>query len=223
MLLQSLFHQILQLACGITTIHANANLSHLCIGYYHLLFVHVWCNPGPAFASDVCATAWLSVLVGKHPTVFGNDIDTGVKPTEDVFSTDLSTFFTWWSHVNTAMTRIYVYFTITITIGRCQIFILKKPRFDKIFQIKPRHPDGLKKTQIWVEKHSNVWPGADVASGSTPIFYGVAGYFCSYCINCSVAALRVVFCSGLLTWSADNLCSLQWHIVQQRLRRVRVE
>jgi len=82
---------------------------------------------------------------------------------------------------------------------RCQIFILKKPRFDKIFQIKPRHPDGLKKTQIWVEKHSNVWPGADVASGSTPIFYGVAGYFCSYCINCSVAALRVVFCSGLLT------------------------
>ena len=43
----------------ITTIHANANLSHLFI--YHLLFVHVWCNCNPAFTSDVRAAAWLSV------------------------------------------------------------------------------------------------------------------------------------------------------------------
>jgi len=40
---------------------------------------------------------------------------------------------------------------------------------------------------------------------------------------CTPLVLSAVFCSGLLTWSADNLCSLQWHIVQQRVRRVRVE
>jgi len=49
-----------------------------------MLFVHVWCNLPQPFTSDVRATSWLSVLDGKHPTVLGNDIDTGVKPTEDV-------------------------------------------------------------------------------------------------------------------------------------------
>jgi len=33
-------------------------------------------------------------------------------------------------------------------------------------------------------------------------------------MNCSVLALSAVFCSCLVTWSAVNLCSLQWHIVQ---------
>ena len=55
-------------------------------------------------------------------------------------------------------------------------------------------------------------------------------------VNCSVLALSAVFCSGFLTWSADNLYSLQtniavpqcthcsdiyslqWHNVQQRVR-----
>jgi len=35
-------------------------------------------------------------------------------------------------------------------------------------------------------------------------------------MNCSVLALSAVFCSYLLTWIADNLYSLQWHIVQQQ-------
>jgi len=34
-------------------------------------------------------------------------------------------------------------------------------------------------------------------------------------VNFSVLALSAVFCSGLPTWSTDNLCSLQWRIVQQ--------
>jgi len=59
--------------------------------YYHLLFVRVWCNP--AFTSDVRATAWLSVLDGKRPTILGNDIDTGVKPTEDVLFHRFKYFF----------------------------------------------------------------------------------------------------------------------------------
>jgi len=28
-------------------------------------------------------------------------------------------------------------------------------------------------------------------------------------MNCSVLALSAMFCSGLLTWNADDLCSLQ--------------
>jgi len=61
-------------------------------------------------------------------------------------------------HVNTAMTRTYIYFSIIITIGRCQIFIFEKTDLIGFFKIKPRHPDGLKK-QIWVEKPSNGSPG----------------------------------------------------------------
>ena len=44
--------------------------------YKHLLFIDV--------TSAVHATAWLSLLDGKQPTVFDNDIDTGTKPTEDI-------------------------------------------------------------------------------------------------------------------------------------------
>ena len=43
-------------------------------------------------------------------------------------------------------------FTIIITIGCCQIFILKNPDLIGFFKIEPRHPDGLKKSKIWVEK-----------------------------------------------------------------------
>jgi len=39
-------------------------------------------------------------------------------------------------------------------------------------------------------------------------------------MNCSVLASSAVFCSCLITWSAVNLCSLQRHIVQQRVRSV---
>jgi len=46
-------------------------------------FQRPWVYSDPVFISDVRATAWLSVLHGKHPTVLGNDIDTGVKPIED--------------------------------------------------------------------------------------------------------------------------------------------
>ena len=41
-----------------------------------MLFIDVTCA--------VHATIWLSLLDGKQPTVFDNDIDTGTKPTEDV-------------------------------------------------------------------------------------------------------------------------------------------
>ena len=55
---------------------------------------------------------------------------------------------------------VYVHFTIIITIGRCQILILKKTTdFRGFFKIKSRHPDGLKNTWIWVEKNSNGNPG----------------------------------------------------------------
>jgi len=40
--------------------------------------------------------------------------------------------------------------------------------------------------------------------------------------HCFVVALSVAFCSGLLTWSANSLHSMQRHIVQQ-VRTVRVE
>jgi len=70
------------------TIHSN---SLTLVYYYHLLFVRVWCNP--TFTSDVRATAWLSVLDGKHLTVLGNDIDAGVKPTEDILFHQCKHFF----------------------------------------------------------------------------------------------------------------------------------
>ena len=38
-------------------------------------------------------------------------------------------------------------------------------------------------------------------------------------MNCAVLALSAVFCSGLLTWSVDDLYLFQWHIVQ-RVKRV---
>jgi len=53
----------------------------------------------PAFTSDIRATSWLSVLDGKHPTVLGNGIDAGVKPTEDVLFHRFKYCFPWWSHV----------------------------------------------------------------------------------------------------------------------------
>jgi len=39
-------------------------------------------------------------------------------------------------------------------------------------------------------------------------------------MNFSVLLVSAVFCYGLLTWSAENLCKLQWHFVQQRVRTV---
>jgi len=39
------------------------------------------------------------------------------------------------------------------------LYLKKKTDLIGFFKIKPRHPDGLKKTQIWVEKSSNGSPG----------------------------------------------------------------
>jgi len=39
------------------------------------------------------ATAWLSLLDGKQPTVFDNDIDRDTKPTEDVLFHRFEYFF----------------------------------------------------------------------------------------------------------------------------------
>jgi len=55
------------------------------------------------------------------------------------------------------MTRIYVYFTIIIIIVRCQSFTSKNPDLIRFFKIKPRHPDGIKKTDLG-EKNSNGSP-----------------------------------------------------------------
>jgi len=43
--------------------------------------------------SAVHATAWLSLLDGKQPTVFDNDIDTGIKPSEGVLFHQFKYFF----------------------------------------------------------------------------------------------------------------------------------
>ena len=53
--------------------------------YKCLLFIDV--------TSAVHATAWRSLLDGKQPTVFDNDIDTGTKPTEDVLFHRFKYFF----------------------------------------------------------------------------------------------------------------------------------
>jgi len=105
---------------------------HTCLYYHNLLFIHVWCNP--AFTSDVRATAWLSVLDGEHPTVLANEIDTDVKPTENILFYRFKYFFHMMITCEHCQGPEYVYFTIIFTIGHCQIFIFKKPRFDWIFQ-----------------------------------------------------------------------------------------
>jgi len=55
--------------------HSPKCKSFTCL-YKRLLFIDV--------TSAVHATARLSLLDGKQPTVFDNDIDKGTKPTEDV-------------------------------------------------------------------------------------------------------------------------------------------
>jgi len=46
------------------------------------------------------------------------------------------------------MTGRYAYHTIGFTVAHCQMFILKKTDLTGFFKIKPRHPDGLKKTYL---------------------------------------------------------------------------
>jgi len=60
--------------------------------------------------------------------------------------------------MNTAMTRKYVYFTIIITIGRCQIFIFKKTQIWYDFSKLNLDTQMDSKKQIWVEKTSNGSP-----------------------------------------------------------------
>ena len=66
--------------------------------------------------------------------------------------------------MNTTMTRIHFMFILLLqllspmVIGRCQFLCSKNPDLIGFFKIKPRHPDGLKITQIWVDKNSNGSP-----------------------------------------------------------------
>ena len=90
---------------------------------------------------------WLSLLDGNQPTVFDNDVFNWYRYKTHwrrFVSPIISTFFTWWSHVNTQMTRKYVCFTI----ARCQTLSSKNPDLIGFFKIKPRHLDGLKKTDL---------------------------------------------------------------------------
>jgi len=104
---------------------------HTCL-YYHLLFVRVWCNP--AFTSDIRATAWLSVLDGKDPTVLGNDIDTGIKPIEDVLFHRFKYFLHLMNaceHCNDQNIYLFYYYNNYRSLPN---FYLQKNRFDRIFQ-----------------------------------------------------------------------------------------
>ena len=69
------------------------------------------------------------------------------------YFTDLSTFFTWWLHVNTVcvMTRKCLFYYY-IHYSSLPNFILKKTDFIGFFKIRPRHPDGLKKTDLGGKK-----------------------------------------------------------------------
>jgi len=136
---------------------------HTCL-YYHLLFVHVLCNP--AFTSDVRAAAWLSVLDGKDPTVLGNDIDTGVKPTEDILFHRFKYFFQLMvacEPCNDQTICLFYYYNYYRSLPN---FCLKK-NSDLIgfFKIKPRHPDGLTKPRRGWKKNSNGSPGNNVKVG----------------------------------------------------------
>ena len=92
--------------------------------------------------------------------------------------------------MNTAMTRIYVYFAIIFTVvGRCQIFILKKTDLIRFVKINPRHPDRLKK-QIWVEKPSNGSPNGNTDAiaehrkiGSHEPAFGQQSRFTAWCVS----------------------------------------
>jgi len=88
--------------------------------YKRLLFID--------FTSAVHATACLSLYwMASNLPYFIMILIQARKRLMTFCFTDLSTFFTWWwSHVNTAMTRKYVYFTNVFTIARCQILSLKK-------------------------------------------------------------------------------------------------
>ena len=48
------------------------------------------------------------------------------------------------------------------TFTTAKIVSSKKPRFEGFFIIKPSHPHGLKKKQIWVEKPRNGSPGREM-------------------------------------------------------------
>jgi len=129
--------------------------------FVQLLFIHV--------TSALRATAWLMAdCTGWYATytlsaTFDNDILTGLRVWNwmKMFCfTDLSTFFTWWSHANIHIAKAGRYVSYTIKFTNCQNFIFKKTqnwRYFIIFIIKPSHPDGLK-NQIWVEKPRNGSP-----------------------------------------------------------------
>jgi len=49
-------------------------------------------------------------------------------------------------------------FNMLLNLAFGKLFSIKKTDLTGVFIIKPSHPDGLKKTQIWVEKTSNGSP-----------------------------------------------------------------
>jgi len=80
-------------------------------------------------------------------------------------------------------------------------FILQK-NLDLIgfFKIKLRHPDGLKKTQIWVKKNSNGSPDSDhVTSGH--------GAFLQNCINWNRIPTLTIYPASPHPQTADTQAS----------------
>jgi len=91
-----------------------------------LLFIDV--------TSAVHATAWLSLLDGKQPTVFDNDIDTGTKPTEHVLFHLFKYFFHLMiacEHWNDQKLCLFYYCIYSNSLPN---FVFKNPWFDRIFQ-----------------------------------------------------------------------------------------
>ena len=81
---------------------------------------------------------------------FDNDIDTGVKPTEDVLfhRFNIKYFFHLMiacEHSNDQKMCLFYYY---ISYNSLPNFYLKKTDLIGFFKIKPRHPDRLKKTDL---------------------------------------------------------------------------
>jgi len=95
----------------------------------------------------------MSLLDGKQPTLFDYDIDTGTKPAEGVLFHRFKYFFPLTiacEHCNNQKICLFYY---CVYHNSLQNFILRKTDFIGFFKIKPRHPDGLKKTDLGGKKH----------------------------------------------------------------------
>jgi len=87
------------------------------------------------------------------PTVLGNDIDRGVKPTEDVLLHRFKYFFHLMmasEHCNDQNICLFYYYTYYRSLAN--FYLQKNPDLIGFFKIKPRHPNGLKKTDLGEKK-----------------------------------------------------------------------